>query len=145
MTPDLVVQVRLVHCHARVPVKAHEHDACYDVHVAHAGAIAPGRREVIDTGHTLHIPRGWRGILKERSGHGAKHGIMLIGGVIDTDYPDTVKVILYNSGDQLFHFKTGDRIAQLKFERVEDARLDIITEAPQRGQRQGGLGSTGTS
>lgn len=141
--PELHVDVRLLTATARVPVKAHDDDACFDVHADEEGVIMPGKRATISTGHTLHIPRGWRGILKERSGHASKRGIMLLGGVIDCGYPDDVKVILYNSGTEPFPYKPGDRIAQLKYERVESVWHQVTPFSPPVGARKGGLGSTG--
>lgn len=76
-----------------------------------------------------------------RSGLAAKEGIVVLNapGIIDCDYEDTIKVILFNSGDSLVRLTAGARIAQLVF-----AYAYRRTELVRDEQRTGGLGSTGT-
>ena len=38
--------------------------------------------------------------LKEKSGHVAKHGIVVLGGVVDQNYQGSLKVIHYNTGNR---------------------------------------------
>jgi len=76
-----------------------------------------------------------------RSGLAAKEGVIVLNapGIIDCDYEDTIKVVLFNSGDSLVRLTAGARIAQLVF-----AYAYRRTELVREEQRTGGLGSTGT-
>jgi dUTP pyrophosphatase len=52
-------------------------------------------------------------------------------------------VILFNHGDETFHIKPGDKIAQLIVERCETPAIEIVDEivSTERGTR--GFGSSG--
>lgn len=78
--------------------------------------------------------------VRARSGLAFKHGITLTNGVgtIDADYPDEIGVLLWNTGDQDFVIKKGDRIAQLVLNLCHR-----IPEVSLKGKRTGGFGSTG--
>lgn len=80
--------------------------------------------------------------IRARSGLAFKSGIMLTNGVgtIDADYPDEIQVLLFNSGDQDFQIKRGDRIAQIICQCVH--RLNGLSVG---GERVGGFGSTGVN
>ena len=41
-------------------------------------------------------------------------------GVIDADYTGNVGVVLFNHNTTPFHVRTGDRIAQLILEKIEN-------------------------
>jgi len=77
-----------------------------------------------------------------RSGLAAREGVIVLNapGIIDADYEDTIKVILYNADHtRTVRISQGDRIAQLVF-----AYAYRRTELVKKEQRTGGLGSTGT-
>lgn len=81
----------------------------------------------------------------------------LKGGVIDSDYRGTIKVILHNHSNKDYHIKRGDKIAQLILHKSysdiqvlhidsntklhED--LDTIFNDPNNKRKEGGFGSTG--
>lgn len=72
------------------------------------------------------------------------HNFFCNGSLIhNCDYRGEVKVILYNSGDEDFFVRKGDRIAQLLFFPIFQAifqKADVVTST-RRGE--GGFGSTG--
>ncbi len=108
--------------------------------------LRPGRREMIPTGLSFEIPRGYEVQIRPRSGLAAKYGVTVLNtpGTIDADYRGEVKIILINLGIETFLIRRGDRIAQavtaavaigLRFEEVE------ILDQTERGG--GGFGHTG--
>jgi dUTP pyrophosphatase len=54
-----------------------------------------------------------------------------------------IKVILFNHGENNFTIKTGDRIAQLIFERIFTNELQEVEELVKTERGAGGFGSTG--
>jgi len=77
-----------------------------------------------------------------RSGLAAREGVIVLNapGIIDCDYEDAIKVVLYNTNPKIsIHVPTGARIAQLVF-----AYAYRRTELVKDEQRTGGFGSTGT-
>jgi dUTP pyrophosphatase len=141
------VPVRLLSETARMPSRAHEDDAAFDLYADAALALAPGERAAVATGIALALPPGTAGLVLPRSGLAARHGITVLNapGLIDPGYRGEVMVVLLNTdAGESFAIARGDRIAQLLIARGEDATLvaaEAELEATARGA--GGLGSTG--
>ena len=72
---------------------------------------------LIDTEIAAGFPPGTYGRIASRSGLALHHHITVFGGVIDPDYTGTIKILLYNFGDNVFEINKHDRIAQLILER----------------------------
>jgi dUTP pyrophosphatase len=141
------VPVRLLSETARMPSRAHEDDAAFDLYADEALALAPGERAAVATGIALALPPGTAGLVLPRSGLAARHGITVLNapGLIDPGYRGEVMVVLLNTdAGESFAIARGERIAQLLIARGEDATLvaaEAELEATARGA--GGLGSTG--
>jgi deoxyuridine 5'-triphosphate nucleotidohydrolase len=72
------------------------------------------------------------------------HNFFCDGSLIhNCDYRGEIKVILYNSSDQDFIVKKGDRIAQLVFFQIIQAIFQRVDEVASTDRGEGGLGSTG--
>lgn len=135
---------------AYAPVRKTEESAGLDL-CAPAGMasriVRPGDIAIIDTGVILDIPEGWEVQVRSRSGLSTR-GIVVANapGTIDADYTDTIKIILANLGTELYVLTAGERIAQIVPKRLDPCTFIQIGEPPaQRGNRFGGLGSTGTN
>jgi len=128
--------------HAVVPQRATEGSVGYDLSSAEDAIISPGERLAVSTGIAVGLPEGTYGRIAPRSGLAYKHGIDIFAGVIDPDYRNEVKCILYNSGTEPFVIKTGDRIAQLVLEVVKTPEVAVVLEMNETS-RTGGFGSTG--
>lgn len=107
--------------------------------------LKPFQRALIPTGLFLEIPDGFECQIRPRSGLALKKGITVLNtpGTIDADYRGEVGVILVNLSDQTFVVEDGERIAQMIFASVIQAKWvesDILTST-ERGA--GGFGSTG--
>mgnify|MGYP003478616768 CR=1 FL=1 len=128
-------------------IKANNSDACYDIQSNEFYEIFPGERKLISTKLFFKLPLNWEAQIRSRSGNANNHGIMVLNspGTIDSGYRNEVKVILYNTGVDTFNIVPGDRIAQVKFDKVPRTNLkrsninfSINTD---RGQK--GFGSSG--
>ena len=142
----LVVPVKLLSPDARVPERAYDGDAAFDLYAAEAATLSPGGRAVIGSGIALGLPPGLAALTLPRSGLAAGHGISIVNapGLIDPGYRGEVRVILLNTDlDESFEVSVGDRIAQLLFLPLADvslARVETLQDTP-RGDR--GFGSSG--
>lgn len=144
--PDATQRLRvgLLSDRARLPERATERAAGYDLFSACQGTIAPRGRAVCWTDLAICVPDGTYGRVAARSGLATKRGIAVGAGVVDADYRGNVGVLLFNHSDAPFDFAVGDKIAQLVLERcatpdVQPVSLDEMTATP-RGA--GGFGST---
>jgi len=107
--------------------------------------IAPGDRASISTGLAMHIPDGFEGQVRPRSGLAREHGITLVNspGTIDCDYRGPVTVLLVNLGKAPVTIENGHRIAQLVIAPVVQPELEEVEELADSSRGAGGFGSTG--
>ncbi|HEB86229.1 MAG TPA: dUTP diphosphatase [Gammaproteobacteria bacterium] len=108
--------------------------------------IKPGATHLIPSGMALHIADpGLAAMILPRSGLGHKHGIVLgnLVGLIDSDYQGQLLVSCWNRGNESFTMGVGDRIAQLVFVPVIQARFEIVEEFNTSLRAEGGFGHTG--
>lgn len=180
---------------ARLPEKATEGSAAYDLYVAEDAIIEPGR-QIIPLGFAMEMEQGYEALIDARSGFSSKgmegyevvafyeynapNGVTITGrvdlaslakvcsthitdcvtkksanleadrfdcdvieGKIDSDYRKSVGVIVHNRDKRTFLIKTGTRIAQMTFHKVEDVEWEE-TDTLSDTDRNGGFGSTGT-
>jgi dUTP pyrophosphatase len=140
------VPVKLLSVSARLPERAYEHDAAYDLYAAEELVIEPLGRAVVGTGVVLGLPPGLAALTLPRSGLAARHGISIVNapGLIDPGYRGEVRVILLNSDrNEAFHVAVGDRIAQLLFLPLTKVDLAATDELDQTERGPQGFGSSG--
>ena len=138
-----VVQFQKVIGEAKIPTKAIEGSAGYDLTITEDIEILPGEITTTDISIIVKIPEGYYGQIKPRSSL-AKVGLTIDGEVVDSDYRGTIQIILVNRSKlTTMQVYKGDRIAQLiliKIYQGETEEVDIQNNT-QRGT--GGFGSTG--
>ena len=108
--------------------------------------IAPGETHLIPTGISIHVEdEKLAAVILPRSGLGHKHGIVLgnLVGLIDSDYQGQLFVSCWNRSELPFNIKTGDRIAQLVFVPVVQAKFEIVSDFETSQRSEGGFGHTG--
>lgn len=97
------------------PTRGSEGAAGWDLYAIEDAYIGPGERQLIDTGIASEFSDSIVGKIKPRSGLAYKYGIDVMAGVIDSDFRDSIKVLLINHGNEPFVVSHGDRIAQIIF------------------------------
>lgn len=144
---------------AVMPTRAHPYDAGLDLYtpvdVTVPGCMAweeYGKRinlyeaeagsAVIDTGVHLQIPESCVGFIKSKSGLNVNHGLTA-EGVIDCGYTGSIRVKLYNHTTEPYHFKAGDKIAQLVILPCVLLPLEEVDSLEDTERGEGGFGSTG--
>lgn len=109
-------------------------------------AVVPAHgRALIKTGMFVAIPEGYEIEVRPRSGLAFKKGITVLNtpGTIDSDYRNEIGVILFNTTDEDFEIKAGDRIAQIVLNKVEQIEWVEVDELDETDRGLGGFGSTG--
>jgi dUTP pyrophosphatase len=136
-------QVKKIVSHAIIPKRATEGRAGLDISSS-VDAIVPTKKWLaVPTGISIAVPSFCYARIAPRSGLTLKHGIQVGAGVVDSDYTGEIKVILFNHGENDFIIKTGDRIAQLIFEKIVTNELQEVEELTHTDRGTGGFGSTG--
>lgn len=116
--------------------------ACIDEDVT----LAAGSRAIIPTGVAIALPSPeYVALICARSGLASKFGITMANGVgvIDSDYRGELRVALFNSSDEDYTIRDGDRIAQLMVLPVVQPELQFVDELDDTARGCGGFGSTG--
>jgi len=116
--------------------------ACLDQELT----INANETQLIPTGVALHIADNkLAAVILPRSGLGHKHGIVLgnLVGLIDSDYQGQLFVSCWNRSEQPFTIQSGDRIAQLVFVPVVQAKFEIVADFDTSQRADGGFGHTG--
>lgn len=128
-----------------LPAYATEGSAGMDIRACERVVIRAGARGCVGTGLYLEIPWGYEAQVRPRSGLALKHGVTVLNapGTIDSDYRGEVRVILANFGENDFTIESGERIAQIIFAAVTQARLETSVELGGTERGAGGFGSTG--
>ena len=140
------LRVRRLDPAARLPARAHDDDAGYDLCALEAATLAPGERATIGTGVAIELPAGHAGLVLPRSGLAARHGIAIVNapGLIDAGYRGELRVLLLNTDrSQAFEVAAGDRIAQLVIVAVATPRIVEAGALAATVRGEGGLGSSG--
>jgi dUTP pyrophosphatase len=107
--------------------------------------LKPLERTLVPTGLFISIPVGYEAQVRPRSGLAAKHGLTVLNspGTIDADYRGEIKVILVNLSNNEFVIKSGERICQLVFAKVEQIDWKQVEILDNTNRGSGGFGHTG--
>lgn len=107
--------------------------------------LKPLERKLVPTGLKIELEHGYEAQVRPRSGLSVKHGITLINcvGTIDEDYRGEVCVPIVNISNETYTIQPDERIAQMVIARVEQAKLEVVTELTETTRGEGGFGSTG--
>lgn len=128
---------------AILPKYATSQDAGCDLYGIEDVVLKPGERISIKTGIKIEIPIGYYGRVAPRSGLAFKNGIDTLAGVIDAGYRGEIGVILINHGKEDFKIEKGNRIAQMIFEKIDQAEFEEVEELSTTDRGDGGFGSSG--
>ncbi len=129
-----------------LPTRGSAECAAFDLYYSGEDVIiAPGKIATLKIDIALEIPHGYYCKTTSRSGLASKCGVIVISGVIDTDYKGELKVMLMNTSNEYYMVKHKDKIAQMTIEanlcaQTEFYACDSLTTTL-RGSN--GFGSTG--
>jgi dUTP pyrophosphatase len=159
------MKIKLAHPNAKVPTKSNFTDAGWDLFSVEDRVVKtcpyeiaydtnefgnpmftrywPNGSEIIKTGIHIQIPRGYVGLIWDRSGMACKHSIHRVAGVIDAGYRGELMVGLLNFGPA-YEVKAGDKIAQLLIQEVPlHVSWETVEELDASDRGEKGFGSSG--
>jgi len=135
--------VKRVRDNAIVPSYAHPGDAGMDLHSCIDCCLESGQRMLIPTGLSIHVPKGFVGLIWPRSGLSYRKGVDVLAGVMDEGFRGEMGVVLLNTGYDDVVIKKGDRIAQLLIQPIEYVEIEEVNDLEDSSRSGGGFGSTG--
>jgi dUTP pyrophosphatase len=128
---------------AYMPLRAHPTDAGLDLRCMEDTMMWPQSEATFDTGVHIELPHGYYGKIESKSGLNVNHSMVSCGGTIDEGYTGSIKVKLYNLGNQDHLFKAGDKIAQLVIMPYIAPELELVENLEETARGDNGFGSTG--
>lgn len=124
------------------PNYAFEGDVGLDLYSLEDYILQPWERKIFDLGFALEFPIGYAAIVKDKGGM-AKKGIHTMGGVYDAGYRGEYVVQLLNVGNEPYHIKKDNKIAQLIIFPVAIVDLEEVNELSKSERADGRFGSSG--
>jgi dUTP pyrophosphatase len=136
------IKVQKTTSEAKIPVKANETDAGFDLFATGYHSITPYGQALVGTGIKIELPENFAALVWDKSGL-ASQGITTMGGVIDSGYRGEIKVVVKNLSEDMFNIVPGQKISQLLIQEVPKFKLEEgkISDKSQRGEN--GFGSSG--
>ncbi|XP_065675721.1 deoxyuridine 5'-triphosphate nucleotidohydrolase-like [Hydra vulgaris] len=136
---------------------ATKESACFDLRSRKDHILLPKERILVSTGVYIDkIDEDIHGKIYSKSGIALTYSVIVLNspGIIDSDYKDEIKVLLYNTSKKDYYIKRGEAVAQMGFiktlkpykivtEFVECSCREVTTSMIKEEVRNGGFGSTG--
>lgn len=135
-------KVQLANDKAKVPTRADDGAAGYDLYSCEDAVIPPRDQKLVDTGIRVSVSDDTYLRVAPRSGLSLKK-IHIGAGVVDASYRGIVKVLMINNSDVEYAVSTGDRIAQAIIERIANPTIEQVDSLDETQRGDGGFGSSG--
>jgi dUTP pyrophosphatase len=142
-TKNIQVLVQRLDKEVEAPTFAYEHDAAMDLRSIEDVSMKPGEKIIVKTGLKMAIPKGYAGLIWDRSGMAAKHSIHTMAGVIDSGYRGEIGIVMINLGTEEFFIEKGMRIAQILIQPVLNTKVVEVENLDETSRGEGGFGSSG--
>lgn len=127
---------------AKLPTKAHESDAGYDLYSVDEKILFPDEIASIKTGIKMKIPEKYAGLIWDKSGL-AKRGLKTMGGVIDSGYRGEIIILVKNAGNEVINIEKGQKIAQILIQKIKNFKMTEGKVNDDSSRGDGGFGSSG--
>ena len=124
-------------CYAKVG------DAGFDVYAREQTVLVPRMQTAVPTGVSIELPIGYVSLIWDKSGLAIKHGLKVLGGVIDAEYRGEYIVGMINLSDKEYIFEKGDKVAQVLIQKVEHVSFEVVDELTDTARGDTGFGSSG--
>lgn len=107
--------------------------------------LHPGTVEAIPTGLAIELPEGYGLFITPRSGLAIKHGVIVLNtpGLVDADYRGEIRVVLKNTGNDVFYINPEARVAQMFVLPLPKINWIEVSELSATARAAGGFGHTG--
>jgi len=139
----MILKIKKLNKNAKLPSYAHPGDAGLDLFASENIGVFPFKRAVVSTGISIEIPKGYVGLIWDKSGLAVNEGLKTIAGVIDSGYRGEILVCLFNLTEKKYVFKKGDKVAQIIIQKKEKATIKEVKTLNKTKRGEGKFGSTG--
>lgn len=128
---------------ARVPTRAHDTDAGWDLYLSRPLMVAPGEAGDAHTDLCLGLSAGWFANIKPRSSTYVRYGLHIVEGIVDAGYRGELFIQAINQTHHVVQIPVGHRIAQVIFLPVPAVEWVHTNKLPESERGNQGFGSSG--
>ncbi len=139
----LQVKIKRLNKEAPLPCYGHPGDAAFDLYASEKTTLKSGERASVPVGIEMEIPRGYAGLVWDKSGLSHNNGIKTLGGVIDSGFRGEVRVGVINLGKEPYTFLKNHKVAQMIIQKVEEVEIVESEKLEETARGKKGWGSTG--
>ena len=123
-------------------------DSGFDLYSNEEVKIPAFGRALIPTGISVDLPQDYEIQVRSKSGLAINQGLMVLNspGTVDSGYQGEVKVIIFNTTNEVVKIEKGQKVAQAVFCPVVNGKwvnLTKISEIGKKDRNDNGFGSTG--
>lgn len=137
------VKIRKINKDAKIPQYAHKGDAGLDLFSVADISMRPMHRTAVPTGIEIEIPKGYVGLVWDKSGLALKEGVKTMAGVIDSSYRGELKVVMVNLSSKILKISKGMKIGQLLIQPITIVKIIEAKALKETKRGKRGFGSTG--
>ncbi|MEI6022724.1 MAG: dUTP diphosphatase [bacterium] len=137
------LKIKKLDSEAKMPTKGHPGDAGIDFYTLEEVVFLPGQQLRVCTGIALEIPRGYVGLVWDKSSISFNNNLKTVGGVIDAGFRGEFIIGMINMSSETRTIAKGQKIAQMIIQKFEDCDLVEVAELSDTVRGEGGFGSTG--
>lgn len=137
------IKIKKLHKDAKLPTHGHPNDAGMDFYTIEDVYFPAFGQVQVNTGIAIEIPEGHVGLIWDKSSISFKHGLKVMGGVIDSSYRGEIVMSMKNLSDKDFTLEQGHKVAQMiiqKFEYCDIVEVDKLSETVRGEGREGSTG-----
>ena len=136
------IKIKRLHPDAKMPHRGTADAAGFDLYATQSVTLRNSVPEMVPTGLAFEIPKGYVGVVYSRSS-AAKSGLIITPLLVDADYRGEVFVLVNRIDDAPREILAGDRVAQIRIEKLVDTEYEWADELSETARGTGGYGSTG--
>jgi len=141
--PQQILKVQVQTLTAKLPTRAYENDACYDLY-ADEEVIITNTPTKVNMGIRIAIPVGYEGVVRSRSSSFAKKNLHVFVGTIDSGYRGDVLCIVNTvEAETWYKVEKGEAICQIALRKVPAFTVLEVVELPESQRGVKGWGSSG--
>ncbi|MEK9168063.1 MAG: dUTP diphosphatase [Patescibacteria group bacterium] len=137
------IKIKKLDPSAILPAYAHKGDAGMDMFAVRDVLLKKGELVRIPTGIAMEIPKGYVGLVWDRSGLAMNYCLKTLGGVIDSGYRGEIMIGIINLGGADYVVEKGHKVAQMLIQKIESPVLEEVEKLTDSERGAEAFGSTG--
>jgi dUTP pyrophosphatase len=142
---DNKILIKKLNSDAVIPKYNLAGDAGFDLSSVQDYIVLPGQTVLVDTGLAFELPPNKVLLVCPRSGVSLKTNLRIANapGVVDSNFRDSVRIIITNIGHTPHFVKKGDRLAQGLIQTIDVVEFVEVEELSDSERNKNGFGSSG--